>query len=316
MDRLNIEWEILEFLNRFSSNALTIVFWFISLIGGGEFTLLVILVLYYCYDKEKAEKIAFASIFAMLTNGLIKNLVSASRPFEGLDGRTHLRKIDKNRTGHLSEIVNKLDDGATGPSFPSGHSQNVGSLFTSLTLYIRKKWMLIISIIVMILIPLSRLYLGVHFPSDVIVGLAAGVVISTALFYLLKFFHKKNISINYLYGATAIIFLPFLFIFYNVPKAADFFKTYGLFVGFFVGIMIEKKYVNFSTDVSLLKKGIRLILALCMLLMIKDNLKVIFNIISVENNLLAMLRYLLTIFSVIGFLPFLFTRKSEYEKNN
>ncbi|TVV30267.1 phosphatase PAP2 family protein [Weissella cibaria] len=70
-----------------------------------------------------------------------------------------------------------------GYSFPSGHSINAmafyGALLVLIWLYARKQWVkgvaTIVLVAVIILIPISRVYLGVHYPSDVLAGLLLGL---------------------------------------------------------------------------------------------------------------------------------------------
>jgi undecaprenyl-diphosphatase len=66
---------------------------------------------------------------------------------------------------------------ATGYSFPSGHTQSVIGLFGSLAVFVRKWWVTVISLVLILLTGFSRLYLGVHTPADVLCAFGIGLVI-------------------------------------------------------------------------------------------------------------------------------------------
>ncbi len=105
-----------------------------------------------------------------------------------------------------------------------------------------------------------------------------------------------------------VVFLPFLFIL----NGEDLLKSYGMFVGFTAAMYYEKKYINFSTDVSLKKKAIRVVSGLIVMMSIKIGLGFIFDLIADEGttllNILDMIRYSLITFIGLGLYPILFKK--------
>lgn len=303
MYRFNFEWQILDLFNKLSFPIITILNWALSFLGGGEAAFLIILIIYYCFDKEKGEKIAYITATSMLLNGLFKNLFLAKRPFE-FKGKEYLRATQN------KDLPITLSDGATGTSFPSGHSQNAGVLYTSLMLNFKKKWIKIASIALLIIVPLTRLFLGVHFPGDVVIGLGLGILAALSLNFLYDFIQKKNFPLVYLYGITLVVFVPFLFINFHNPSAGDFFKCFGLFAGFLGGCLIEKKFINFTTNINYFERGMRLLIGGIIVLTLKSNLKDVFLVFG-DNYILDALRYGLMTFAASGIVPFLFSRRGN-----
>lgn len=233
--RLAIEWEILEYLYKIQSSFLDYFFYFVSELGSTIITLLVVTIVYWCINKKTARVIAITAFFSIVANNLIKMFFTEPRPFQ-YEGKEYLRKL----------ADSKLSDHSTGTSFPSGHSQNAGSVFTQLIMIFKKKAIIIPSVIMLILVPISRLYLGVHFPVDVIFGLLIGIIIAVVGTYFLTKYAKYEDQIML---TILIIVLPLLF---YTHAGKDLFKGYGLLLGFFVGNFIEKKYINF--EISNIKK--------------------------------------------------------------
>jgi len=97
-----------------------------------------------CIDKDWAFRLGFAYLFSGLANTGIKEICRVPRPFELLD-------IDPMRV-----------ETAGGYSFPSGHTQQASSLLIVLMEAIKKKWFYILASLLIILVALSRIYLGVH----------------------------------------------------------------------------------------------------------------------------------------------------------
>lgn len=77
-------------------------------------------------------------------------------------------------------------------SFPSGHTMSSFSCATVLFNY-KKKWG-IIALVLAVLIAFSRMYLFVHYPTDVLAGLAIGVIMSALCDYLLRYIYRKKHS--------------------------------------------------------------------------------------------------------------------------
>lgn len=285
--RNSFEWQVMEFFHSFSSNILNPIFQFITEFGSGEIVFAIILLYYYCINKDFAKKLAFILSTSFVFNGIFKSFFLAKRPFQ-FPGKEYLQKLPNS-------------DGATGTSFPSGHSQNAGALYSSLIINKTPKFIKIISIIMLFLVPISRLYLGVHFFGDVIIGLILGIGISLSLNYAYE--HVKNPKVLYLiFSLIIIITIPILIINWNNPHCADLFKSFGLLLAVFGANFIETNYIKFTTNVSLKHKVIRVIIGLIFTLGLKSGLKIIFPV----HNLFDLLRYFIMAFVALGVIPMFF----------
>lgn len=99
-------------------------------------------------------------------------------------GSTVLMKIIKTIVQRPRPTVDRIIP-ESGFSFPSGHSVNAvafyGALLVLAFFYLRRRWLKAIVMLVLaaeiILLPISRVYLGVHYPSDVTAGLLLGLVV-------------------------------------------------------------------------------------------------------------------------------------------
>lgn len=288
-----IEMPIMEWFYKIGNSFLNILFYLISQMGGAVILIGIIGITYWCINKEKGEKMWYSILTSLCINGVLKSLFNFKRPFE-YEEKEHLQKLKES----------SLNDSATGSSFPSGHSQNAGALYTSLMLNFNYKWMKIICISLMVLIPISRLYLGVHFPSDVITGLLIGIIIASLGYFIINKFYNKRLII---YFITLLIFTPFVCL-----KSAedDLIKSYALLLGFSFGTLIEHKFINFSTDIPLIKKFIRfligfLLVGICFVLtrFIPENIRHI--------KIISILVYSLMAFIAIGIVPFTFKSRKN-----
>ena len=137
-----------------------------TFLGEETFAILLLIAVYWCWDKRIGEYLLFSLYTAMSLNGLLKDIICRPRPFLN-DEFSDLRYVKVKGllvdTEHLSSSW----------SFPSGHSQTAGSIYGSL-INGRKLGIKVCGIAVILLVMLSRVYLGVHYPTDTIVGAVLG----------------------------------------------------------------------------------------------------------------------------------------------
>lgn len=110
----------------------------------------------------KARRAGFWALVAMLfgllcTNIVLKHLVGRVRPWLVVEG--------------LTRLVAEHDPN----SFPSGHTCAAFAAGATWARYAKKRWLKGLCIAQAVLMGFSRLYVGVHFPSDVLVGCAVGL---------------------------------------------------------------------------------------------------------------------------------------------
>ena len=110
---------------------------------------------------KKTRKIGFVMIIALILNGIICNIIL--KPM-----LARIRPFDVNTAIKL--LINKPRDF----SFPSGHTS--ASFMAASVLFFRKSKLFVPSLVLAFLISFSRLYLYVHYPSDVLAGLVLGVL--------------------------------------------------------------------------------------------------------------------------------------------
>ena len=140
----------------------------------GILWILVTLALLWYYKTRKLGVRCMVSmvIGLVITNLILKNWVARIRPYELIQG--------------LECIVKKADD----YSFPSGHTTN--SLACAWVIFRRapKKWG-VPALILAILISLSRLYVGIHYPTDVLGGVVIGICSAVLAMWLVPRLEKK-----------------------------------------------------------------------------------------------------------------------------
>ena len=275
---MEFELNIIRTIQSIANPFLDGLFQFITMFGEEAILIPLIAVIYWAFNKKMGEYIAYASLTSVLVNGAIKDIFKAKRPI-GEPGIRSLRV-----------------ETATGYSFPSGHTQGTASFWSAIAIYLKNNYMYAISALIIILVAISRLYLGVHYPKDVLFGAIFGILTS---FITYKLFNKVNNKIA-LYFITFIIFIPALL----YAHSADFIKGMGTFLGFALGIYVEKKYVNFSVEGKSINKILRVVIGLAILILLKVGLKAVF-----PNKLVFhFLRYFIIVFFGIGIYPAIFKK--------
>ena len=143
---------------------LTIPFKVITFLGNEEFYLLIMPALYWCIDAALGFRMGVMLVMTNSLNGYLKTLFHSPRPFW----------VDSRVKAYVSETTFGL---------PSGHAQNAASIWGILAASLKKRWTTIICVLAILLIGLSRIYLGVHFTRDVLVGWIIGLLL--VVLYLL-----------------------------------------------------------------------------------------------------------------------------------
>ena len=286
---IGIELEFMKWLSEVLPTFVKYLALFFTQFGGELFLIVCVALLYWLYDKKLGERLGYIGITSAVLNGALKGIFMEKRPFQH-EGYENLKAFSGS-------------DGATGTSFPSGHSQNSGTIFTVFYKWFKKNWLKKVCIALIIIVPISRIILGVHFPHDVIVGSVLGISVALTMDYLLNKYAGKEI---YVYIGSALVFLPFMFI----SKTDSFYKIYGLLIGFICGTTIEKKYIDFSLDVSLGKKILRLLIGIVILLGVKEGFKVLFGLFTdKELIILDLIRYMFLGLSATALVPLMFKNK-------
>ncbi|MDO9303455.1 MAG: phosphatase PAP2 family protein [Anaerolineales bacterium] len=132
---------------------------FFSYLGNEEFFLLVLPLIYWSVDSALGLRVGFILLTSNLFNNIGKLIFAGPRPY------------------WVSSHVRALWSTETSFGIPSGHAQLAVSVWGMVAVYSRRTWIWVVSLTVIFLIGFSRIFLGVHFPHDVVFGWLLGAVI-------------------------------------------------------------------------------------------------------------------------------------------
>lgn len=218
----------------------------VSFLGETAWTAGVILFVYFCIDKRKGFGLGAVSMTGHLLNNTFKVIFRIPRPW----------------VKYPDDIIPLRQSTATGYSFPSGHSENAGSIYLGLYKTFREsRAMRILSVILLVLIPLSRIYLGVHWPLDVVFGLALGMFVGsfvnkfTALYDNSGLLRKTAligtpVAVTIALADTILIDLGIL----DAILWKDLSTTFMAWGAIFLSAWLEKSYVSFKIQDGWIKK--------------------------------------------------------------
>jgi membrane-associated phospholipid phosphatase len=128
---------------------------FFSFLGTEEFFLVLITLIYWCVSAPLGIRLTFALLAADTASGLFKLAFHTPRPF-WISKAVEVRAVE------------------TSYSTPSGHALIASTVWPYVAYRMRRAWVWVAAIGLVLLISLSRLYLGVHFPHDVLTGWVIG----------------------------------------------------------------------------------------------------------------------------------------------
>lgn len=244
---------------------------------GEETAFLVIaLIVFWCVDKYHGYYLLGVGLFGNLANQFLKILCRVPRPWVK----------DPNFTALEAAIPE-----ASGYSFPSGHSQTAVGTFGCIAATQKNKIIRAVCIAFMILVPFSRMYVGVHTPADVLVGSAMALVMVFAMRPLMLDKGKKNIpAVFAVLLALSIVNLLFVEL-YNFPADVDAdnynsaVKNAYTFVGCFAGVLIvwfADRKLDFRTDAIWWAQILKAIGGLAVVLVVKSGMKPVLELIMPE----------------------------------
>lgn len=268
------------------------LFLLFTLLGEEVVFIFAVLYIYWCYNKRLGEAMMLSLYISAALNGIIKDLVKRPRPFVNDDYSVRYLKTDG-----LVDTVSLSGS----YSFPSGHSMNIAAMTASIAIGEKGKkhgrvWIWI-CIVCTSLVMLSRVYLGVHYPTDTMVGAALGIVIPFLIIRLYDKLYEKR------YRLFVIVFLFSLIALFFEPTA-DTIKTLGMGAGALIGFLIESRFVKFETKGTAAKKALRLLLGVAVVLGIKSGLKAVFP----DEAVFWALRYFVIGLFGTAVYPYIFTK--------
>lgn len=167
-----------------------------SIFGETLFLVLLICLLYWIYEKKLGEKLVLVTFSSMTVNGFIKSAVARPRPYVG----------DSVSRVHIDNAFLSTVELAPYESFPSGHAQLSAGLFFTGAFRFRKVWAWLLFPLLTLGVMCSRLYLGVHFPTDVLVGATMGSTFACFWEFIYQEFEGKK---YYVFGVFALLSVLF-----------------------------------------------------------------------------------------------------------
>ena len=282
--------EVLRFFEGLRTPFLDSFFSIITKLGEETAFIVVGLIFYWCINKKQGYYLLSVGLIGTVLNQFLKLIFRVPRPWVRDDNFT---------------IVETAREEATGYSFPSGHTQAGVGIFGGMARWNKNTILRIICIAFCVLIPVSRMYLGVHTLWDTAISTALALILIFILYPIIHNAANSIKSMRYLLCGMIAFAFAFLLFTHLFPFPTDVdannlahgtetaYKMFGCIVGLWISFEIDNKHINFETKAVWWVQIIKMIVGLIPLILIKTLLKQPLYLI-IGNELIAdFVRYFL-----------------------
>ena len=240
----------------------------ITTLGEETAFLVIALIVFWCVDKRRGYFLMSVGFLGTMVNQFLKLWFRIPRPWV----------LDENFT-----ILEQAREAASGYSFPSGHTTSAVGTFGSIAASSESRRTRILCVSIAALVGLSRMYVGVHTPKDVLVGALTSIVLIFALRKLtLEGSHNAILILIAGMIAMAVGLLVFV-VLYPFPADVDAhnlqsgiknaYTLLGSLLGVAVVYLVEYKYIRFDTKACWWAQILKVVLGLVLVLLVKEGLR-------------------------------------------
>jgi len=240
----------------------------ITVLGEETAFLVMALIFFWCVDKHRGYFLMAVGFAGTMVNQFMKLWFRIPRPWV----------LDENFT-----ILEQAREAAAGYSFPSGHTTSAVGTFGSIAASSEKSTVRMICVTLAVLVGISRMYIGVHTPLDVLAGALTSVVLIFALRNVTLSGSRKGMKgLIALMIGMALGLLLFVEA-YRFPADVDVhnlesgvknaYTMIGCLAGVAVVYVLDEKYIRFQTEAVWWVQIVKVIFGLGVVLLVKEGLR-------------------------------------------
>lgn len=291
----NWEVDLMASIQSLASPVLTSIMTAITMIGEEKLMILLLLFMYLCVDKKLGRTMTAGMLITLVGGAFLKNSFLRRRPYFDNPEIKCLRAP--------SGSGDPMNIAAQGYSFPSLHAANAVTVFGPLCAWFRKRWAKIAILVLIIASGLSRVYLGAHYPTDVLTGWLIGIIALAAVTLVLRRYSNWLV----IFAVTAALALPGWFLCHTT----EFYVGYGMMAGMFLAFHFDDKVVHFSNIPLSWRSLLRLLGGFAIFTVMGILLKLPFSREFLRSgsfaaHLVYVVRYAAASFAAVGLYPMLF----------
>lgn len=260
--------EVLYFLEKLRMPVLNEFMLGVTYFGDEIAFLVVALILFWCVDKRRGYYVLAVGFFGTLANQFLKITCRVPRPWV--------------RDPEFT-ILEQAREAASGYSFPSGHSQSGVGTFGAIAYTAKNKTVKWLCFAVMVLVPVSRMYIGVHYPSDVLVGSGMALALIVAVRPLV--YKDNGRYIPAIFGVGILLsaaFLAYVELFpfpedidpHNMQSAVkNAYTLLGCLLGLIAAYYADEKKLRFPVKAVWWAQLLKVVIGLGLVLAVKEGLR-------------------------------------------
>lgn len=280
-------------------------------LGEETFFMIGALFVFWCVDKRKGYYLLSVGFVGVLVNQWLKIICRVPRPWV--------------RDPHFT-IVESARAEAAGYSFPSGHTQTAVGFFGGVARFTGYGWLRAACVIILLLVSISRMYLGVHTPADVGVSFVIGAALVFALYPLMEstlWFPNRIYWILGVLLAAAAGFAGFMEFFpfpadvdpANLAEAVkNAYSMTGAVAGMLLVSVFDNKLLQFPTRAPWWGQAVKLIAGLILVVLVKSLLKAPLLALCGGGGAAHAIRYFLMVLAAGGVWPMTFRFFERYAR--